>query len=182
MKAEVSVEQLLRWRVALAKAEAPPAPNAAQLLELARPWWEQDPERFQRLLQSLDNAELPTGHALAETRHPCAGHPVPVLVVRANELSDSSARVLDASVREGRLHLRFALNAGANVLEETFEVTFVSSASATPLLSADATRLGDREYGLDVEIPAELIEQWEGLKATDLMPFRLILRPDGSHA
>jgi hypothetical protein len=182
MKAEVSVEQLLRWRLALAKAEAPPVPNAAQLLEVARPWWEQDPERFQRLLQSLDNGELPTGLAMAETRLPCGGRPVPVLVVRANDLSDSSVRVLDVSVREGQLHLRFALNSGANALEETFEVTFVSSASATPLLSADATRLVGREYGLDVEIPVALIQQWEGLKATDVMPFRLILRPKGSHA
>jgi hypothetical protein len=41
MKTEVSIEQLLRWRLALAKEEAPPPPGAAQLLDLARPWWEQ---------------------------------------------------------------------------------------------------------------------------------------------
>jgi hypothetical protein len=36
VKTEVSVEELLRWRLAVAEEEAPPAPRAIELLELAR--------------------------------------------------------------------------------------------------------------------------------------------------
>ena len=36
MKDKALVEQLFRWRLAQAESEAPPAPSAARLLELAR--------------------------------------------------------------------------------------------------------------------------------------------------
>jgi len=36
MKPKLTIEQLLRWRLALAEAEAPPPPRATFLLELAQ--------------------------------------------------------------------------------------------------------------------------------------------------
>jgi hypothetical protein len=177
MKTGVSIEQVLRWRLALAEAEAPRAPRAAQLLELARPWWERSPEQFQNLLQSLMRLEMAVGHAMAETRLPRTQHPVPTLIVRANEQIETCVRVLYLSVRESRLHFRFVLDAGANPLEEDFEATFILNSPAKPLFSADAIRSVDSEYRLDVEISAELVEEWRNLKVTDAMPFRLILHP-----
>jgi hypothetical protein len=38
MSQEMSVEQLLVWRLAQANVDAPPAPCAARLLELASGW------------------------------------------------------------------------------------------------------------------------------------------------
>jgi hypothetical protein len=87
-------------------------------------------------------------------------------------------QVLYLSVRDSQLHFRFALERESNLLEEDFEVTFVSNSPAKPLFSADARRLVETEYRLDAGIPPELTEQWVGLKATDPMPFRLILRPE----
>src|SRR5436309_3280949 len=104
------VEQLLRWRLSQAEAEAPPAPRAGRLLELARPWWETWPERFQSFVERLGGIEVAYGHA-AEPRQPRGGHPVPALVVRAVEELETSVRVLYINVREGRLRLRFQLDA-----------------------------------------------------------------------
>jgi hypothetical protein len=175
MKTEVSIEQLLRWRLALAEAEAPPALRAARLLELARPWWEQYPERFQCLLQSLMSVEVGVGQRVAGTPLLCTQHPVPTLIVRANEQFGTSVQVLYLSVSESQLHFRFAVDGEGNLLEEDFEVTFVSNSPAKPLFLAEARRLVEIEYRLDAGIPPQLTEQWASLKVTDPMPFRLIL-------
>jgi hypothetical protein len=42
MSPNMTVEQLLVWRLAQAEADAPPAPRAERLLDLVLPWW---PER-----------------------------------------------------------------------------------------------------------------------------------------
>jgi hypothetical protein len=47
MKSKIPIEELLRWRLDNAKSEAPLAPCAARLLDLARPWWERSPEKRQ---------------------------------------------------------------------------------------------------------------------------------------
>src|SRR5688572_7279321 len=110
MSNEISVGQLLRWRAARAEAEAPPAPRAARLLELARPWWEALPARFQSLVERLGNIQIAYGHAMAEpvsVRR--SGHPVPTLIVRRAEESETSVCVLYLGVRDGRLRLRFQL-------------------------------------------------------------------------
>ena len=68
MNPGLSIEQLLRWRLARAEAEAPPAPRAARLLELSRPWWETWPERFAGVVARLGQMEVSYGHAMAESR------------------------------------------------------------------------------------------------------------------
>jgi len=177
MNTEVSLEQLLRWRLTLAEAEAPPALRAARLLELVRPWWERYPERFQRLLPSLMSLELGVRQRAARTRLACAQHPVRALLVRSNEPFGTKVRVLFLSVRASQLHFRFTLDEECSLLEEDFEVTFVSNSPAKPLFLAEARRLSEIEYRLDTGIPPELTEEWAGLKAADPMPFRLILHP-----
>jgi hypothetical protein len=82
------------------------------------------------------------------------------------------------NVREGRLRLRFQLDAPPGQAQETFDVTFVNDKDARPLLSAQANLSVDSEYRVDVEISEELAQDWESLKVTDRMPFRLILRTE----
>jgi hypothetical protein len=178
MKAELPVEQLLRWRLARAEAEAPPAPPGTHLLELARPWWETWPERFQMLVDRVSRIQTAYGYAMAEPNRTRCGHPVAAMVVRAIEEVETSARVLYFSVRDGRLRLRFQLDAAHGQAQKSFDVTFINDKDHRPLLSAQATLSVDSEYRIDTEISEELAQDWEPLKVTDRMPFRLILRAD----
>jgi hypothetical protein len=177
MKTETSIEQLLRWRVALAETEAPPPPRAARLLELARPWWERCPRRFQSFLERVGKMEIAYGHAMAESRQACIVHPVPALIVRSDEQIEACIQVLYLSVRDGQFRLRFQLKGVLEPADSSFEVTFVSNSPARPLFSALARRSVENEYRLDIEVSPEIAEEWENLKVTDRMPFRLILRP-----
>jgi hypothetical protein len=179
MSNEISIEQLLRWRAARAEAEAPPAPRAARLLELARPWWEAWPERFQRLVERLGGIQIAYGHAMAEpVEARRSGYPVPTLIVRRAEELETSVCVLYLGVRDGRLRLRFQLEKAIAHVPETFEATFVAQEFTRPLFSAPASLSVDCEYRIDCELPEKLARDWKELKVTDRMPFRLILRSD----
>ena len=176
MKTEIRIEQLLRWRLAQAEAEAPPAPRAARLLELARPWWETWPAQFQALVERLGGIQINCGHAMAEPNQSRMGHPVPVIIVSGAEESEALARVLYLSFRDGRLHLRFQLETPSAPVDAPYEVTIVSDADAKPVFSARAGLSRDSGYRLDAELATEVAVRWERLKVTDRMPFRLILR------
>jgi hypothetical protein len=178
MSTKISIEELLRWRVAKAEDEAPPAPRAARLLEMARPCWETWLERFQSLVERLGGIQVAYGHAMAEPRQSHIGHPVPALIVRAAEELETSVRVLYLNVRDGRLRLRFQVDAAIAQAQESFEVTFVSDNPERPLLSAAAILSLEGEYRVDTELVEELSHGWAQLKVTDRMPFRLILRSD----
>jgi hypothetical protein len=82
------------------------------------------------------------------------------------------------SVRDGRLRLRFQLDAAHGQAQKSFDVTFINDKDHRPLLSAQAALSVDSEYRIDTEISEELAQDWEPLKVTDRMPFRLILRAD----
>src|SRR5690242_611179 len=178
MRTEVSIEELLRWRLALAEAEAPPPPRAAELLASARPWWETYPDRFQKVLQSLMTLQTPAGTAMAQAIQPLRPVPLTALIVRADEQIEAFVGVLQFNLREGRLHFRFYLDACASPVEDSYEVTFVSNSAAKPLFCAEARRLAETEYRLDAEIPFDFKEPWGSLSPADPMPFRLILRPE----
>jgi len=181
MKPQLPVEQLLRWRLARAEAEAPPAPRGAQLLELARPWWETWPERFQTLVGRLSQLDVAYGHAMADPRRTSVEHPVPVMIVRDSSETESSARVLYFNVRGEQLRLRFQLNASPDISDPAYEATFVSRSTSKPLFSSSAQRSANGDYSLTEGLSGELVDKWSSLKVTDEMPFRLILRPlDGS--
>ena len=178
MSSDLHIERLLRWRQAHAESAAPPAPHGARLLELSRHWWERWPERFQAHVQRL-TAMPPVayGHAMTDAARDRTGHAVPALVVRVVDEVETSARVLYLSVRDGRLRLRFHLDAPAALAEPAFEVTFVSDDEPDALFSALATLSLDDEYRLDVALPGDLEQQWACVKVTDRMPFRFILHP-----
>lgn len=179
MKNKVSISDLLRWRVSQAGANAPSAPRAARLLEMARPWWETWPEQFRLLASRLGRIQIAYGYAMAEPRPSRGGFPVPALVALAKQEFEAHARVLYLNIRHGRLMFRFQLNAAGAQLPEHIEATFVAESSGEPLLSALATLSVDAEYRIDAELPAEVARGWEQLKVTDRMPFRLLLRSDG---
>ena len=175
MSPESSIQELLRWRLERAEADAPPAPRARQLLDAARPWWDVWPERFQAYLERLQGIQVAYGHAMTEVVRGRSGHLVPTLVI--GEEIETAARVLYLSVRDGRLRLRFQLEPGSERSQAEYEVTFVSEPGGRPLLSANAVASVENEYRLDADIPTELASVWEALKVTDRMPYRLILRP-----
>lgn len=175
MNHKFSVEELLRWRLARAEAEAPPAPRGARLLELARPWWERWPERFQAYVERLGRIQVAYAHAMAEPARGRTGHPVPTLIAGA-EL-ETAARVLYFSVRDGRLRLRFQLDVASEHAEQDYDVTFVLEPGGRPVLFSNAVASVDNEYRLDADLPEELAVSWEALRVTDRMPYRLILRP-----
>ena len=178
MKPKLTIEQLLRWRLARAEAEAPPPPRAAFLLELAQPWWETWPTCFQALVERVSQIQTVYGHAMAQPRQPHPGHPVPALIVRAGEEIETVTRILYLSVRRGRLRLRFLLDAASAQAQEKFEATFVADHSERPLFSTSAILCLNCQYRIDTELSEELSRHWEQLKVTDRMPFRLILRSD----
>jgi hypothetical protein len=101
---------------------------------------------------------------------------VVALVVHDGGETETTVRVLYLNVRELRLCFRFQLNTSIQPLVDRMEVTFVSE-NGSPLLVAPATRSIDNEYWIDLGMPEELARDWESLKVTDRMPFRLILRP-----
>jgi hypothetical protein len=174
------MEELLRWRLAQAEAEAPPAPCAARLLELARPWWETWPKRFAELVERLGRIEVAYGHAMAEPPDRRGGHSVPALIVRIQEELETSVRLLYLDVRDGRLRLRFQLGRAMEPPEEAFEVTFVREPAMGAPFSAPAVLSMDREYRLETELSEEIARDWEALKVTHRIPYRLILRPGGT--
>ena len=178
MKTKMTIQELLRWRLARAEAEAPPAPRAARLLELARPWWEIWPEEFRSLVERLGQAPIAYGHAMAEPGQSRTAHPVPAVIVRAGEELSAFASVLYFSIGNGRLRLRFQISPAHEQPDPAFEVIFIAAATAVPLFSSHATLAVENEYRLDAELPEKIAAQWGQMKVTDRMPFRLILRTD----
>jgi hypothetical protein len=183
MQRGVSIEELLRWRLAEAEADAPAPPRAAELLALARPWWERWPERFRAQAERLRAMPLAYGYAMTTRQRGSAGYPVPVLIAHATDV-EAYAQVLYLAVRDGRLRLRFALGgtppSATGSAESAFEATFVldvPDAPERPPFHGRAERSQSGEYRVDALLPAELVERWTPLKVTDRMPFRLILRP-----
>lgn len=176
MTHDVSIGALLRWRLARAEADAPPAPPAARLLELARPWWERWPDQFGARAERLGRIPFAHGYAMANPDRGRSGYSVPVLLISAADI-EASAHILYLTVRDGRLRLRFQLDSALGTLEPAFEATFVSESPERPLFAAHASLSQSGEYRLDEALPAELARGWAPLKVTDRMPFRLILRP-----
>lgn len=180
MKSKIPTEMLLRWRLARAENEAPPAPRATRLLEQTRPWWETRPEQFQSLVGRLSRMQIAYGHAMTESNQPRTGYPVTTLVNHAGQDTETFVRVLYLNIRQRRFCFRFQLNATLQPAVETFEATFISEPNMTPVLSAPAVRSVDNEYRVDVEVPEELARNWGALKVTERLPFRLILRSNSS--
>jgi hypothetical protein len=176
VKKAIDIENLLRWRVERAEAEAPPGPSGAGLLKLVRPWWEAWPDRFAASVRHLASIQLSFGYAMSHPAQGHSGHPVAALISNGDQELESPARLLYLSVRDGRLRLRFQL-APVPRNDSQYEVTFVSETGLRPVLAANADLAADGEYRVDVELPGELAAAWEPLKVTDPMPFRFILRP-----
>jgi hypothetical protein len=183
MHSGVAVEQILRWRVAQAEASAPPAPRATHLLELARPWWERWPDRFRSRVERLAQMPLVYGFAMVTPDRDRRGHPVPVLLAHAED-RETYAHVLYFQVRDHDLRMRLELDFGAGhddpsgSSHPTYEATFVDDGSERPLLVGHAMQSQNGEYRIEVTLPDAIAHGWSTLKATDRMPFRLILRPE----
>ena len=64
---------------------------------------------------------------------------------------------------------------------KSLDVTFVADAIRNAPRFRQRTLSVDNEYRIDAELPEELARNWEALKVTDRMPFRLILRTDMNH-
>ncbi len=178
MNTKISIEELMRWRAARAEAEAPPPPRAARLLELARPWWEVWPDQFRSLVERLGQVPVAYGHAMAEPGKSRTAHPVPTLIVRGEEQSQVFASVLYFSIGRGRLRLRFEIDPAHGRSDPAFEVTFIGATTTIPLFSSRATLSVANEYRLDADLPEKVAAEWERIRVTDRMPFRLILRTD----
>ena len=176
MKQDIPIELLLRWRVARAENEAPPAPRARRLLEEAQPWWDTWPERFHALIERVARMDVAYGHAMTDLGHARTGHPVTALVDHMGQELETFVQVLYLSLRDRRFCFRFHLNANVQPVVESFEATFISEEKKAPVLSAQAMRSVDSEYRVELQVPEELAREWGNLKVTDRMPFRLILR------
>jgi hypothetical protein len=176
MRKGMPIDELLRWRLEQAEAEAPPSPSAARLLDLARPWWETLPERFAELVERLGKIQVAFGHAMADPRSPRGGGLMPALVLRSESELETSVRPLYLDVHDDHLRLRFQLDAALEPPEQVFEVTFVPERGPGPPFSARAVLSLDREYSLETPLPVEVARSWEALKVTHRIPYRLILR------
>src|SRR5579863_4090756 len=124
MKNEVNIRELLLWRLARGEAEAPPAPRAACLIELSRPWWQTCPERFRAAVERLTSIQVAYAHAMAEQPR-SQGYPTPALIVRRIGEQETQAIILYCGVSGDRLRLRFLLERPELVDDQTgqaFEV------------------------------------------------------------
>jgi hypothetical protein len=174
MKKELSIEQVLAWRLAQAEADAPPAPRAARLLEMSRTWWERWPETFDRLIAQLGNVRANFGHAMvAEPRS--RGYPVPTVVARTNVEISSLAEILYFNVNGSRIRLRFQVLPALAPAAPRLEITFVAVDQPSPLFVAPAVLAPGGEYRVDAEMPGALARAWAEIKVTDRMPFRFVL-------
>jgi len=174
MKIDVPIEQLLRWRLARAEAEAPAPLRAARLLHLARPWWELLPERFDHLIQRLRTIHVEFGHAMADPNQSPTGYRVATLIAGEVENVETAARILYLSAHSARLRMRFELE--QRNMPAAIEVTLVDEQTGQPLLCASATLSLENEYRFEAELPPELARSWQRLKVTDRMPFRFLIR------
>src|SRR5882672_1530378 len=123
MKTEIPLEQLLCWRLSQAEAEAPPAPRAARLLALTRPWWETWPEQFRSFVERLGKIQIAYGHAMAEPRPSRSGYPVAALIIRTSEELETSVRVVYLNVRDGRLRFRFQVDRALGLEQKSLDAT-----------------------------------------------------------
>ena len=176
MNRGVTVEQLLRWRLRHAEFDAPTAPKAEHLLELARPWWERWPERFRTQVLRLEQMPMAYGYAMSASERERRGHPVPTLIADTEDV-ETYTRVTYINVREARFRMRFQVEGATIHPHHAFDAVFVSNAAETPLCAAVAVRSHADEYRVDVDLPDHLVQTWSTLRVTDQMPFRMILRP-----
>lgn len=176
MNTKIAMTEILRWRLALAEAEAPPAPRAGRLLELARPWWEGCPEKFQAIARRLGALQMCYGHAMVDPGLAPISHLVPTLIVGEALERETSVQVLYLEVRESMLQLRFALDAAHRSSEPRFDCTFLAEENLRPLFSAVSECSVANEFWLEVSIPDSIARTWENIRVSDPMPFRLILR------
>ncbi len=177
MSTKMTAQELLQWRLARAEAVAPPAPRAARLLELARPWWEKFPEKFQKIALELTTIQMGYGHAKVDLGAERCGHIVPILIVSPDRERAASVQILHFDLRGSMLRLRFELSQPVQP-RETYEVTFFSTETKQPLFSVGAQRAVGSEYWLNVSLTDALSHAWRNVRVTDLMPFRLILRSE----
>src|ERR1700677_1556956 len=120
-------------------------------------------------------------HTETEPARDLEEHLIPTLIVRGEEVLESSTRIMDFIVRDGSLGLRLQLCASLTPVENALEATFVSEITTRPLFFAGATVLADSDYSIQTELPAELARAWVHLKPANPMQFWLILRsvPNG---
>ena len=178
MKSKITAKELLRWRFDQAKAEAAAAPGANLLLNQARSWWEQSPDKFQSLVASLDTSKVVGSQAVTKSKRSRGPKPVAALVVWANKQHEAAAHMKYFRVVDGKLCMLFRVGTPSPLIEPALEATFVSDTEARPLFCVPAIASADGEYCVETELSAELAQLWKRLKATNQMPFRLILRPD----
>jgi hypothetical protein len=178
MTTKTTLAELLRWRLAQAEQEAPPAPRAARLLELARPWWETYPEKFSALAGQLASLRMGYGHAMVDAGAvPNLAPIVPALVIEMDTINESRVQLLYFDVTDSRLRMRFELEVVPASLAAGMEATFVAESDLRPLFTAVARAPMTNEYWLEAALPAGLGREWETLKVTGRMPFRLLFRP-----
>jgi hypothetical protein len=169
-------EEYFRWRLEQMKAEAPPAPSASQLIERALPWWERYPERFRSLVGQMETIRVGHDHNGDHPKSTPESFAVPALIVRGETETQSSARVLDFKILDGKLHFRFQLEPLLTPVDSTLEVTFISAAVLRPLFFTPA--FGNMEIGYIVyaDLSAELAREWASRREVDRLPFWLIIR------
>lgn len=177
MNGDDTIELLLRWRLAHGESHAPPAPRATRLLEAVRPWWEVWPERFQAAVARLSSLPYAYGHAMTELRQGASGQPLPAVILRREGEIEVAARILYLDVRKSCLRLRFELDAPPVMSPAGFEVTFVPEAHAASRFVAGAVQAAGNEYRLETHLEEGTFREWQKLKVTDPIPYRLILRP-----
>lgn len=174
MSVDLPLSELLRWRSQQAELEAPSPPRAAELLRRARPWWQRAPEDYRAAVERLLKAQQHLGYA-QDSRGSVSGEAaVAALLIGGDGESTVSVRITYFSIREGGLRLRFLLEHEATAGD--LAVTFVDADSGAPLLEGVAEAAGGAEYRLEAVLPPGLEQEWERLRVTDPMPFRLILR------
>jgi hypothetical protein len=169
-------EEYLRWRLEQMKAEAPAAPSASQLIERALPWWEKSPERFRALVGQLETIRTGHGHNGNHPNSSPDGHAVPALLLREEVEIQSSARVLDFKIHDGKLHFRFQLEPPLAPVSSSMEVTFISDASTRPLFFAPAFGSEENGYIVYADLLPELVREWAPLDEANGLPLRLIIR------
>ncbi|HEY0944573.1 MAG TPA: hypothetical protein VGD81_04870 [Opitutaceae bacterium] len=180
MNSEFQIEHLLRWTEARAQAGAPPPPSAARLLALTEPWWRRWPESFRSALAQLETQQVQFGHAAHSASSQNPGYPVPAVIQRTNVEIKALVDITYFHLPGNTLRLRFRLHDWPEPADQRIDVTFVEAGDARALFGASAVLSPAGEYRVEVEVPPAIAREWAGIRTTDRMPFRFILRPEAA--
>jgi hypothetical protein len=145
------------------------------MIERLRPWWEVHQDKMAALREQLFNLRVTFGHAAVASPTLVSGVPMSTVLVDDAGETGALANIVLLSVQARSLHMRFRLPGAVIETGRELELVLVPDAHARALVAGEARSVTPGEFRAEIELPPDLAEEWASIKATDRVPFGLIL-------